>query len=345
MDKVKQNLGAAQVFPNVTTMIHEWNHGADVGQSSGVRAMDGVFKRKKGFINGWYGWANDGKGTMWDYLSIVGAMQNDDFKYIVFKPEDMSAHKYNGNVEVDANDIFNNLIWTFTGITPYKHFSKAYNVPQLDKKTYLDALDWVQDRFIVIYPKDRHYKNIIDHFKFYQDKYKAVGMLIDPHRSVKFDAGVPMDQMLNDYFFQLKEMALQTDTFIDLIAHPKAQSDVKVSNKEDAAYKVVTQWMVAGGAAWDNAMDSQYSTFRPERHLDPKDPKVHFYNLKQRKAELTMAYRGVCKNIIFDFLSKRYYFNDICPITSRSRPGTNAVPPSENLFEQTKAKGTDDLPF
>jgi len=340
MDKVKKGLESSYIPFDLSIGLREWNKGAEVGLSSGAKELDGVLKHKPGFINGWYGWPNDGKGTFYDWQAILSA-KLDGWKFCMFKPEDMSAHRMDGQVYVNAVDILHNLMWTYTGKTPYKHIAERYHVPQLTKDEYLEAHEWISDHFFIVYPRDRKYKNILDEFRFMFDKHGINRFLIDPFRGLILE-GKDREAAMNQLFFDAKEFALGTNTILDFIAHPKSQNEVKVSKKEDAAYKVVDQWMISGGAAWDNAMDSQYSIYRPERHLSPVDPKVHFINLKQRKSEIVGANRGQYNKIVFNFLEKRYYLDGICPISGKMMNGRHTADAQGDIFAQ--GRGEKDVP-
>lgn len=89
-------------------------------------------------------------------------------------------------------------------------------------------------------------------------------------------------------------------------------------------------------------MDAQYSVYRPERHLNPRDPKVEFHNLKQRNNEEVGAQRGVFRGIKFDRLTRRYFFDGICPIDGSMEKGYQSkaktapidfTVPKDNPFE------------
>jgi twinkle protein len=295
-------------------------------------------------LNGWYGWANDGKGTLFDYLALMKA-RYDGWKFCMFKPEDLGSYRSNKKIVVTANDIYNNLVWTYTGITPYKHFAEKYKMPQLKQDEYIDAIEFVEKHFIIINPKDVSHKNILETFTFYYEKYGIDVFLIDPFRCIHIVSDAKQtDERMNHLFYDCKYFSLETNTSFNFIAHPKSMRDVRVSNKPGSPFKLVTQEMISGGAAWDNAMDGEYSIYRPERHLLSSNPKVHFHNLKQRKAELVGANRGHYEHIEFDFKTKRYYFDRVCPITGQLKEDKFAAAPQGNIFDYVKGQGKGDTP-
>jgi hypothetical protein len=342
--------------PNFPLMVSEWKNGADSGTSSGIEAMDRHFKWKRGFINGWYGWPNDGKGTFFDYMSTVSAKLYGD-KFGMFKREDLGSFRTQaGEVVVNANDIYNNLIWTFTGKTPYRHIAEKYRLELLDIKEYTKAEEWVREHFYVYNFKDRRHQAILDKFATECDKRRLNHVLIDPWKSciIREGKGRTKDEVLHMEFDDSKKLAEEKHISVNYIAHPKSMNDVRVSKKADSAFKVISQYDVAGGAAFDNSMDGQFSIYRPERHLNVSDPKVEFHNLKQRKAELLGVFKGVVKEIEFDWMTKGYFFNGINPLTGKQKIRIWEKPKEQgqsSIFDTPKDKGpavnepNSDLPF
>jgi hypothetical protein len=186
----------------------------------------------------------------------------------------------------------------------------------------------------VINPADRRYSNVIDEIEFYIDKFETDIVLVDPFKSIINDIGMgdSRDLALNELFINTKMLTQRKNINFNWIAHPKSFSDVK---EKDGRFKVVTQFLVSGGAAWDNNMDGQYSVYRPQRHVSPSDPNVHFWNLKQRQSELVGVSRGVYESIIFDVRQKRYFFNGVCPIDGSTRGDIFAKRLEEKVARET----------
>jgi hypothetical protein len=251
-------------------------------------------------------------------------------------------------VKVTANDIYNDLIWMLTGVTPYEHISKKYKVPKLTMDEYVKAIAFVEKHFYVVYPKDRTHTGIMNCFRWYYEKFGAKIFLADPFKALKVDSGERTDLMMNEFFGESKEFAIQTHSSMNYIAHPKNISEVreKGKNGEKGAYKVCDQYMLAGGQAWDNNMDGIYSIYRPERHLDMTDPKMHFINLKQRKEEL-VGHRGEYRKIEFERLTRKYYFDGVYPKdgSMKNAPLTDFNPFAGKVQQAPPPDINDELPF
>lgn len=338
--------------PDIASLINEHQEGEQLGQPSRIQTLDTVFRWMPGTINGFYGWANDGKGTFYDFLAVMRA-KFDNKKFCMMKQEDISSTRYKNEApKITANRIYKGLAWMVTGKTPYKQFAQEHKIPQIELDEYLEAMNWIQDHFYVLYPKDRTWANVMREFQFYYDKYGIDHFLIDPWKSVKMgsDEGKRADHVLDDILIEGKDFAVRTNTTLDIIAHPKSMQEVRQGKQPDSPYKVVTQFMIAGGAPWDNNMDGQFSIYRDQRHLNPRDPSVELHNLKQRNSEEVGAQRGKVSGIQFDRLTHRYYFNGVCPIDgsmARGHGSQGVVDFTAPKFETPKPKDdkADDLPF
>ena len=332
---------ASYIQPDLAGMTIEYDEGVTIGEKSGIDALDKIFKWMRGDISAWYGWSNAGKGTFFDYLSIVKA-KRDNWKFCMMKQEDMSGdHKG----KISANVIYNNLIWHLTGKTPYKHFAEKYQQEKISLPEYHEALEFIEQHFFVLYPQDRRYDNVFDNFRFYNDKFKGIDcFLIDPFKSLILDGAERGDFMMTKVFIMAKEFALQTNSSVNFINHAKSMNEVK---DKDGKYKVVTQFMQLGGSAWDINLDSQFSIYRPNAHLDPNDPDVELYNLKQRKSEIVGARKGVYSKIRFDFLKKQFYFDDLNPLTGlySERRQKEDMAKLHDFSEPKPKINQDDVPF
>lgn len=311
---------------DLAASVKEWDEGVQGGESCRIEALKDRFAWMRGFINGWYGWANDGKSEMRGFLKVLKA-KVDGWKFAVFAPEDMDTILVGGKPQIKANRIYKNLAWTLTGKTWNKNFSNKYFIPQMTLEEEMEALNFIQDHIYVIYPRDRQYKRILDEFKFLYEKFGIDGFEIDPFSGVLVPDMERADVSLSNCFFEIKEFALQTNTVFDIISHPKSVHDHK---EKDGRFKVVNQFMILGGSAWDMKMDGQFSIYRPERHLDPSNPKVHFHNLKQKQAQIVGVERGVTENIEFIFTKKQYWFDGVNPMTGEVRH--KPAKPEETLF-------------
>ncbi len=343
-----EKIDSFYVPSNLAAMTNDWNAGEQGGQPCGIEAMKDVFAWMPGQINGWYGWANDGKSTFFDFMSVVKA-KRDKWKFCFMKQEDMTSRMVDGKMQLSSDDIVKNLIWMLTGTTPYKNFALKYHQKQISLDLLHEMKEFVDEHFFIIYPHDRKYNSVMDNFRFMFEKYGINVFLIDPFKSLILDDNSRTDFMMNEVFIAAKQFAMETNSVMNFITHPKSMTDVRINNKPDSAYKIVNQFMVAGGAAWDNNLDGQFSIYRPERHLDPNSGRTLFRNLKQRKQQLVGVRKGDCEGIQFDYIRNQFFFNGVCPIDGSMKPSPTTNNQGTSIFSESTAPtpptSNDDTPF
>jgi hypothetical protein len=329
-----KNFKSSFVPLDIAASVNEHSEGVQGGESCGIDALKDVFAWMRGTINGWYGYSNDGKTQFRDFIKVLKS-KRDGWKWCLFRPEDMDTVMVNKKPQIKANRIYHDLAWVLTGKTYSKEFAKRYFIPQMTLDEMHTALEFIEEHFFVIYPKDRRYQNLIDEKRFIYEKYGVDGFETDPISGLILPEKERGDERLAAFLFDEKQFALETNTVNDFVNHPKSM-DVK---EKDGRFKVVTQFMVLGGSMNDAKMDGQYSIYRPERHLNPSDPKVHFWNLKQKNAQIVGAQRGVYEKIQFSFTKRQYYFDGINPISGEDR---NAKKAEQSSADFTTAKPKDD---
>lgn len=307
--------------------IHE-ELASQIGETSCISAeFDNTFSWMRTQINAFYGWSNDGKGTMLDFLSVRKSMLN-GWKRCAFKEEDMGAYSNNGNPKITADRIYAKLAWTLTGEVPppFRVYAEKHKLPIMSNDKYAESMEWVKKHNFIVYPQDRRYKSVFDEFLFFHEVFGCDVYEIDPWITIILEQMDRGDERLIQAFLAAKEFVLKTNTVLNIVNHPGSRHEVK---EKSGAFKVVNQFMQLGGSAWDIKMDGQFSIHRPFRHKEANDPRVHFWNLKQRDSEIVGAERGVYKKIQFDKHKRQYYFDGVNPID-----GTTITP----IPEPTKSQ-------
>lgn len=297
---------------DVASQLEEFTNGKAIGENARIPVVHDNFSWKKSFVNCWTGWPNDGKSTFFLFMALMKSIV-DQWKWCIWSPEMYNAIKGpNGKMVISAADIIDEVVFMKTGMNPYKHFQQKYGVPQMRQDEYVAALEWVQSHFIFVNPKDRKFSNLIDNFRYVFEYYGVDGFLVDPFKNIDHgdEGGGRFDLYLDRTFSETKEFSLETDTSFNYIAHPRNDKDPK---NPDGSYKLCSQFMLAGGASWNNNMDGVFSISRPFKHNKADDPRVTFFNLKQRKQQL-VGRCGAYSKIEFDFLTNRFYFDGNCPI-------------------------------
>jgi hypothetical protein len=329
------------VLIDTAAQLKEFTEGKPAGENARIPVLQENFSWKRSFVNCWTGWPNDGKSTFFQFMMLMKSLV-DNWKWCIWSPEMLNAVKSEkGKMIISASDIVDELIFMYTGRNPYKHFEQRYGSKQMHSDDYIKALEWVQEHFIFINPKERKFRSLIDSFRFVYETYGVDGFLVDPFKNIDHsdDGNGRFDLYLDGVFSETKEFALETDTSFNYIAHPRNDKDPK---NADGSYKICTQFTLAGGAAWNNNMDGIFSISRPHKHHNPLDPRVAFLTLKQRKQQL-VGRAGIYSKIEFDFMTNRYYFDGKCPIDGSYKEPIELMLKREQERKRAEANGNGSL--
>lgn len=325
------------------SLLKEFDQGKATGEDPRVLLTDidgeKVFTWKRGFINAWTGWPNDGKTDFFTQMSTVKS-HYDKWKWAIWSPEMYGSEKIDGRVILNANDLVDEIIWKLYGVCPIKNIGEKYG-NRLSRSQYIDGILWVQDHFTFLKPQDRTMTGVLNTYKKAYDKRPFDALLIDPFKNISQDSNERIDRFLEESFAECKQLSLDMDVSFNIIAHPKANVETVDKNGDRA---ICDQYKLSGGAAWNNSMDGIYSILRPNKHRDPKDRTTFFLNLKQRKQHL-VAVSGTCEKIIKDIPSSRYIINGVDPFKSKEpikfeKP--YQLPLAPNNFEKPLNRKTDE---
>ena len=124
---------------DIAASVNEWSEGVQGGEDCGVPQLGDVFAWMRGSLNGWYGWASDGKSEYRDFMKVLKS-KNDKWKWCMFRPEDMDAVMVDGHPQIKANRIYKNLAWNLTVKTWSKNFAKKYFLNQMTLDEEIDTL-------------------------------------------------------------------------------------------------------------------------------------------------------------------------------------------------------------
>ena len=303
------------IIPNKEVFMHEYSNGVSLAEDCCIPGLSEIFSWKKGFQNVFCGFPNEGKSTGTIYLMLVMSIFK-DWKWCIWSPEEKSSSVINNQVFVHYNDLINTLIWMMKGKTPYVHISKKYNCELLSREETEEAFDFICSQFIFIEPSKTNVEGVSDCVKSIYENEGFDGVLIDPFKNIRQEINKRDDIWLSDVFSKIKEMAINLNVVWNWIGHPKANVN-RIQRKGEETYLLpCNQFMLNGGAAWDNSMDGIYSWYRPNTLEDKNSPNVNFLNLKQRKQQITTP-RGDYDRILFEVSSRQYIFGGLNPISGK----------------------------
>ena len=121
---------------NYTSMLDGFRNGLERGQTTYIDDVDLAWKWRKGEVNVWTGYQNEGKSLFLNQLSLIKAYFDND-KFAIFSPENMPM-----------DDFYNDLIEMLVGKTADKHYGSL----QMSEVEYLNAASFINSHFYLIYP-------------------------------------------------------------------------------------------------------------------------------------------------------------------------------------------------
>jgi len=327
-------------------MEQEHVKGVQVADSCMIDQMKENFAWMKGHQNCWTGFPNDGKTQFTLFMMMIKSLKS-KWKWVIWSPEMKAASYVDGKIKIHYNRLAYDLMASLSGKTPYKHVNEKFKIPLMSIEEKRQQKEWIENHFIFLDPKKKDIKSIYETLKRVWNNHGYDGILIDPFKNIEAEHNVRDDKHLHDVFSKFKDFAVETNTVMNWIAHPKSNVNRVVNKGGQEILVPCNQYMLAGGAAWDNSMDGIYSIQRPNSLEDIKDPSVVFHNLKQRSQEV-VADRGMVQDIEFDIKTRRYLFDGHSPLGfAESLSEKQSKYEGGDIFKHSESKfeTPDNLPF
>lgn len=290
--------GVFTLQDNFDSMMHGFHNGQNRGETTHCEYVDRAWKWRTGEVTVWTGYQNEGKSLMLNQLALLKSYWDGD-KFAVFSPENMPM-----------DDFYNDLIEMFVGKTsdPY------YQMAQMSEAEYLNAMQFIQDKFFLIYPDfDFKLETLVTKVKYLVRKQGIRHFIIDPYNTVEhlMKAGEREDLYISRFMSQLKRLAVEEDLSIHLVAH---QTTPRKNKEDDGRYFKPDLNNIKGGGTFADKADNVLFVWRPQRALDFRDTSVILASQKIKKQKL-VARPCELDEIEFDFKQNRYLFQGVSPFS------------------------------
>jgi len=325
--------GVFTLQDNFDSMMSGFEYGQKRGQTTYIDEVDTAWKWRKGEVNVWSGYQNEGKSLFLKQLCTIKAYFDND-KFAFFTPEDMPM-----------DDFYNDLIEMFIGTTS----DPFYGENQMSKGDYLEGMSFIDKHFFLIYPDfDFKLETILEKVKYLVRKKGIDHLIIDPYNTIEhlMKPNEREDLYISRFMAVLKRFAVEQDISIHLVAHQITQRP----NKDDGGRlpKPMLNNIKGGGTFADKA-DNVMFIWRPNRLIDFRDKEVVFGSQKIKKQKLVARPCDV-GGIEFDFKQNRYYYNGVCAFSKIDRDRKKIKEaiietPFEMIDEKHLVKDFKDLPF
>ena len=325
---------------NFDSMLNGFKNGLERGTTTYIDEIDLAWKWRKGEVNLWTGYQNEGKSLFLNQLSLIKAWFDKD-KFAVFSPENMPM-----------DDFYNDLIEMLVGKTSDSFYGKL----QMSEVEYLNASSFINRHFFLIYPDfDFKINTIFEKVKFLVRKQGIEHLIIDPYNTIEhlMKAGEREDLYISRFMAKLKRFAVENNITIHLVAH---QNTARPNEKDGGRYYKPTLNNIKGGGTFADKADNVLFVWRPNRALDFRCTKVVFGSQKIKKQKLVARPMDI-DNIDFDFKTNRYLFNGQTPFKRideqrgiQKNENEFKEDPKNILYNPSEAFGVsynekDDVPF
>lgn len=277
------------------SMMNGFEHGQKRGETTYIDDIDKAWKWRKSEVNVWTGYENEGKSLFLNQLAVLKAFKDGD-KFAVFSPENMPM-----------DDFFNDLIEMYIGKTTDPYYPDF----QMSKAEYLEAMNFVNKHFFVIYPDfDFKLETIFEKVNHLVKKKGIDHLIIDPYNTVEhlISGGEREELYISRFMANLKRFAVEKDISVNLVAH---QNTARINKDDGNRYFKPMKSNIKGGGVFAQKADNVLFVWRPELALDFRNESVVFGSQKIKKQKLVARPCDI-DGITFNFKENRYYFNGIC---------------------------------
>lgn len=277
---------------NIDSMLYSFRNGLERGKTTYIDEIDSAWKWRLGEVNVWTGYQNEGKSLFLNQLSLIKSYFDGD-KFAVFSPENMPM-----------DDFYNDLIEMLVG----KSSDPFYKSNQMTEKEYLEASNFVNKHFFLIYPEsDFKIDTLFEKASYLVRKQGINHIIIDPYNTVEhlMQPGEREDLYISRFMTKLKRFSVDKNVSVNLVAH---QTTAKMNDKDGGRYHKPNLNNIKGGGTFADKADNVLFVWRPNRAIDFRDTQVVFGSQKIKKQKL-VARPCEVDNISFDFKSNRYLFN------------------------------------
>lgn len=256
--------GVYTIMDTSDELVHAYEHGAKMGETTHSPEMDRAFKWKKGDINVWFGYGNFGKTIACLYFMLAKSMYN-DWRWAVFCPENFPAV-----------DFFIDLIEMYT----QKHIDDRMG-NKMSREEFNDAMEFFNDHFFYVYPEEMHdITSMNKKFRQMILRWGIDGVLFDPWNQGDHEFDGREDTYLSIKLKEIKRFALHNNISYNIIVHPRS-----INADKDGKRPKIEVWHISGGAMWNNKTDNIISVDRPEWHENKSSPwtRLETHKIKRRR--------------------------------------------------------------
>lgn len=281
-------------------MLDSFKNGKVRGTTTYWSEVDSAWTWRTKEVNVWTGYQNEGKSLFLQSLCLLKAFYEGE-KFAFFTPENLPME-----------DFYDDIIETLIG----KSSDPMYKSNQMREDEYLEAIDFVKDKFFLIYPeKNFTIETILEKAKYLVRRKGVNHIVFDPYNTIdhKMKMGEREDLYISRFMSELKRFSIDNNVGIHLVAH-------QLTPQKDASGRYLRPDLnrIKGGGTFSDKADNVCFVWRPERALDFSNTDVIFGSQKIKKQKLVGIPQDI-PEITFNRKTNRYYINGKSPFDEIDR--------------------------
>lgn len=243
--------GLVTVASQKDRLLTYYKEGTEGGMACGIGELDNIFTTQHSQLIIVTGSPESMKSVFMDNLT-QGLAINYDIHSCMYSPESRPFEMHIGRLA----SIYNG----FSIGVPEDTDRMPYN-------EYVKSCDWINKHYSFIQPPTNTLQEIIQLWEVSLTQYGSKIFVLDPYSKVNWD-GENEHQFIRRMLNELGEFATRNRVTVFVVAHPRKMDLQRSKGNEQADYRIVQPYDIAGSSSFYNSSDIILSLFRSKLHDD-----------------------------------------------------------------------------
>tara|TARA_R110002020_G_scaffold195451_2_gene396439 strand:- start:5075 stop:6100 length:1026 start_codon:yes stop_codon:yes gene_type:complete len=259
-----------------------WLNSSNSAETTFIKEYDRIFKWKRGWVNTWTGYSNEGKSSWLYFILLIKLLQDKNAKVAIFSPENYPRNRF-----------VKDWVKTMLGYDP-KNSTKA----KCEK-----MIEMFEDRLFYVYPSSHDIDSIENQFQNLVKLHQVNITIIDPYLKISKPSGVNDLQYLTSFVKRQEVFAKQNN-----VSHHVVYHQLTPQMDESGNYVPVDMYRIKGGGSITDGSDTVSSVQRPYRKTDAEDKSVVITTQKVKDFDL---FSDGYLRMEYNLSKNRYFLNGI----------------------------------
>ena len=260
----------------------DWLNTNNNAETTFIKEYDRIYKWKKGWVNAWTGYSNEGKSSWLYFILLIKVLQDKNAKIAIFSPENYPRNKF-----------IKDWLKTILGYDPKKS----------TKAKCKKMIEMFNDRLFYVYPSSHDIQSIEDQFKNLIKLHQVNITIIDPYLKISKPSGTNDLQYLTSFVKRQEVFAKQNN-----VSHHVVYHQLTPQMDESGNYIPVDMYKIKGGGSIADGSDTVSSVQRPYKKTDPDDKQVMITTQKVKDFDI---FKNGYLRLEYHLNKNRYFLNGI----------------------------------